>query len=97
MIRRVVKLEQVYCVRSAQVPPQVIRVTYVAPDGEVTHGYDVVVGQPAGGITPLAMAVALTATYSAYAPIPVVVPNTASPVAQAATSLPICSTTPENS
>ena len=35
--------------------------------------------------------------YSASAPIPVVVPNTASPGAHAATSLPICSTTPENS
>jgi len=45
----------------------------------------------------LAMAAALTARYSAYAPIPVVVPNTAPPGAHAATSLPICSTTPENS
>src|SRR6266851_8681147 len=42
----------------------------------------------------LAMAAALTARYSAYAPMPVVVPNTASPAAHAATSLPICSTTP---
>jgi hypothetical protein len=50
-IRRVEKLEQAYCVGAAQVTPQVIRVTYVAPDGEVTAGYDVVVGQPAGGIT----------------------------------------------
>jgi hypothetical protein len=49
MIRRVVKLEQAYCVGSAQVPPQVIRVTYVAPDGEVTDGYDVVIGQPDSG------------------------------------------------
>jgi hypothetical protein len=45
----------------------------------------------------LAMAAALTARYSEYAPIPVVVPNTASPGAYAAMSLPICSTTPENS
>src|SRR6266853_1839893 len=44
-----------------------------------------------------AMTAALTARYSAYAPIPLVAPNTASLGAYAATSLPICSTTPENS
>jgi hypothetical protein len=53
MIRRVEKLEQAYCVGAAQVPPQVIRVVYVEPDGEVTAGYDVVVGQPAGAVRAL--------------------------------------------
>ncbi len=45
-IRRVEKLEHAFCVGAAQVPPQVIHVQYVAPDGEVTGGFDVVVGQP---------------------------------------------------
>src|SRR6266705_5835734 len=45
----------------------------------------------------LAMAAALTARYSAYAPPVSLAANTASPGAYAATSLPICSTTPENS
>src|SRR5579872_6264031 len=44
-----------------------------------------------------AMAAALTATYSAYAPIPLVVPKTASPGDHCATSLLTRSTTPENS
>ena len=47
-IRRVEKLEQAFCVGAAQDPPQVIRVVYVEPNGEVTPGYDVVVGQPYG-------------------------------------------------
>src|SRR5438132_6041767 len=45
----------------------------------------------------LAMAAGLTARYSAYAPPVSLAANTASPGAYAATSLPICSTTPENS
>jgi NAD(P)-dependent dehydrogenase (short-subunit alcohol dehydrogenase family) len=40
----------------------------------------------------LAITAALTAKYSAYAPIPLVVPNTASSGAHAATSVPICLT-----
>jgi hypothetical protein len=47
-IRRLENLEQAYCVGAAQVPSQVIHVQYVAPDGEVTGGFDVVVGQPDG-------------------------------------------------
>ena len=44
-----------------------------------------------------AMTAAFTGRYSAYAPIPPVAPNTASPGEYAATSLPISWTTPENS
>ena len=47
-IRRIERLEQAYSVGAAQVPPHVIRVQYVAPDGEVTDGFDIVVGQPGG-------------------------------------------------
>lgn len=50
MIRRVEKLEEAYCVGAAQVPPQVIRVVYIESNGEVTGGYDVVVGQPVGAL-----------------------------------------------
>ena len=48
-IRRVEKLEKAYCVGAAQDPPQVIRVVYVEPNGEVTPGYDVVVGNLMAG------------------------------------------------
>lgn len=47
-ISRVEKLEQAFGLGVAQVPPQVIHVQYVERDGEVTGGFDVVVGQPHG-------------------------------------------------
>jgi len=46
MIRRVEKLEQAHCVGAAQVPPQLIRVQYVAPNGEVTDSHVVEIPQP---------------------------------------------------
>jgi len=45
-IRRIERLEQTYCLDVAQVPPQLIRVQYVAPNGEVTDSHVVEIPQP---------------------------------------------------
>ena len=44
-IRRIERLEQAYCLGAAEVLLQLIRVQYVAPDGEVTDSHVVEVGQ----------------------------------------------------
>jgi len=45
--RRIEMLEQAFGLGIEQAPPLSIKVQYVAPDGEVTEGYVVEVGQPA--------------------------------------------------